>query len=84
MSASRKFGHVIATPIHLYGHDDARLLEKILVKAMQDLAGDPRERKALAWFNEVQRIRLAAEKQSWIGWRNEAADTPSNKDTTHE
>ena len=65
-----KFGHTIAS-IDIRSHDDARLLERILRKAMQDTPGGPHEARLAQWHNDLAKTRERAIREKWIGWHDE-------------
>lgn len=70
-----RFGHVIAN-IDIRSHDEARLLEELIHKAMREMAGDERERTLARWSNSIATTRRNAEAQKWIGWSDEQETKP--------
>lgn len=65
------FGGVLAG-IYATTPAQARLLQRVLVKAMQDFAGRHEETVLAKWHNELERIRARAIRENWTGWEEPA------------
>lgn len=62
-------GHVLA-PLTISIHQQARLMQELLVQAMRERAGKPEEATLARWHNDLTETRRDAERQRWAGWED--------------
>lgn len=59
--------HVLAS-VTISSHEQARLMQEVLVQAMRERAGRPEEAILARWHNSLAKTRRDAERECWAGW----------------
>lgn len=59
--------HVLAS-VTISSHEQARLMQELLVQAMRERAGKPEEAILAKWNNDLAKTRRDAERERWAGW----------------